>query len=70
MSLTERQSSKQAFCGQPWQIAIFNAGDAHIDGVSVYVDYNPTENLSVGFNLYTLDSQTDDDLSYGGTFYP
>jgi outer membrane receptor protein involved in Fe transport len=57
-------------CGQPWQIAIFNAGDAHIDGVSVYVDYNPTENLSVGFNLYTLDSQTDDDLSYGGTFIP
>lgn len=62
--------SEPGVCGQPWQIAIFNAGDAHIDGISAYLDWNLSDNLSVGFSVYSLDGQTDDDLNFGDTFIP
>jgi outer membrane receptor for ferrienterochelin and colicin len=52
-------------CGQPYQVGVFNAGDAHINGVNAEFDWNPTDNLSVGFNLEWLEAETDTVLELG-----
>jgi outer membrane receptor protein involved in Fe transport len=57
-------------CGQPWQMSIFNAGDAHINGISASLDWNPTDNLSLGLNMQSLEAEIDDDLNFGDTFIP
>jgi iron complex outermembrane receptor protein len=57
-------------CGQPWQMSIFNAGDAHISGISASLNWNPTENLSLGFNMQTLEAEVDEDLDVSDTFIP
>ncbi len=46
-------------CGQPWQAIIANAGEAHIDGVNVEVDYAINDNWLVGFNYEWMEAETD-----------
>tara|TARA_B110000091_G_scaffold140155_1_gene149786 strand:- start:81 stop:1007 length:927 start_codon:yes stop_codon:yes gene_type:complete len=52
-------------CGQPYQQGVFNAGDAHINGVNAEFDWNPTDNISLGMNMEWLDAETDTDLGLG-----
>ncbi len=46
-------------CGQPWQSIITNAGEAHITGVNVEVDYAINESWIVGFNALFMEAETD-----------
>ena len=56
-------------CGQPWQVVVANAGNAHIAGVNVEVDYSPNENWVLGFNAEWMEAETDTsaDLNNDGT---
>jgi outer membrane receptor protein involved in Fe transport len=57
-------------CGQPYQVNVLNAGDAHIMGTSFEVDWAVTANLIVGVNGELLEAETDTDISIGDTFIP
>ena len=46
-------------CGQPWQAIIANAGEAHINGVSVEVDYALSDNWLAGMNYEVMEAETD-----------
>ncbi len=46
-------------CGQPWQVVVANAGQAHITGVNVEVDYAPGDNWTLGFNAEWMEAETD-----------
>ena len=46
-------------CGQPWQRVVANAGDAHITGLNVELDYSPNENWVVGLNAEFMEAETD-----------
>jgi outer membrane receptor protein involved in Fe transport len=46
-------------CGQPWQAIIANAGEAHIDGVNVELDYAFNDNWLLGFNYEVMEAETD-----------
>ncbi len=46
-------------CGQPWQALIANAGDAHINGVNVEVDYSAGDNWLLGMNYEVMEAETD-----------
>ncbi|MEH6549585.1 MAG: TonB-dependent receptor [Pseudomonadales bacterium] len=49
-------------CGQVWQSSVANAGDAHILGASVELDWAVSENFIMGFNAQWLEAETDTDL--------
>jgi outer membrane receptor protein involved in Fe transport len=53
-------------CGQPWQAVVANAGEAHILGVGLEVDYAATDNLLLGFNAEWLEAETDSTLDLNG----
>jgi outer membrane receptor protein involved in Fe transport len=53
-------------CGQPWQQVVANAGDAHITGVNVEVDYSPSENWVLGFNAEYMEAETDTSQDLNG----
>jgi len=55
-------------CGQPYQVGVFNAGDAHINGVNAQFDWNPTDNISLGMNMEWLDAETDTVLELGDAY--
>jgi len=57
-------------CGQPWQIAIGNAGDAHILGVNFEFDWAINANWRFGLNSEWLEAENDSsiDLSANGEF--
>lgn len=46
-------------CGQPWQVLIANAGDAHIQGVNVELDYAAGDNWVLGMNAEFRQAETD-----------
>ncbi|MFC1719992.1 TonB-dependent receptor [Pseudomonadota bacterium] len=56
-------------CGQPWQRVVANAGDAHITGVDIALDYVPNYNWTLGMNAQFLQAETDTnaDLDGNGT---
>jgi outer membrane receptor protein involved in Fe transport len=56
-------------CGQPWQVVIANAGDAHISGVNIELDYAPNANWVLGMNAEYMEAETDtsQDLDGNGT---
>ncbi len=56
-------------CGQPWQRIVANAGDAHITGQNVELDYAPDENWVLGLNAEHMEAETDTnhDLNGDGT---
>ncbi|MBT4522632.1 MAG: TonB-dependent receptor [Halieaceae bacterium] len=49
-------------CGQPWQIIVGNAGDAHILGVNFEFDWAISENWLFGMNAEWLEAENDSDL--------
>jgi len=57
--LPESQFNTPGVCGQPWQVLITNAGDAHINGFSASLDYVLNDNWVFGANAEHLDAQTD-----------
>jgi len=46
-------------CGQPWQSIVTNAGEAHITGVNVELDYAISDSWVWGMNLTSLEAETD-----------
>jgi outer membrane receptor protein involved in Fe transport len=46
-------------CGQPWQAIVTNAGEAHITGVNVELDYAINDNWVFGANATILEAETD-----------
>jgi outer membrane receptor protein involved in Fe transport len=57
--LPESIFNEPGVCGQPWQILITNAGDAHIQGVNVELDYAAGDNWVFGVNAEWRESETD-----------
>ena len=53
-------------CGQPWQAVVANAGEAHIAGVTVELDYAVNDNWLLGFNGEWLQAETDSTLDLNG----
>lgn len=49
-------------CGQPWQVSIGNAGDAHILGVNAEFDWAISQNWTFGINAEWLEAENDTDL--------
>jgi outer membrane receptor protein involved in Fe transport len=56
-------------CGQPWQRVVANAGDAHISGLNIELDYVPNANWVLGMNAEWMEAETDtsQDLDGNGT---
>lgn len=57
--LPEQDFAQPGVCGQPWQTLIANAGDAHINGVNVTLDYAVGENWLIGGNYEWMEAETD-----------
>jgi iron complex outermembrane receptor protein len=55
-------SSIPNVCGQPWQVSIGNAGDAHILGVNMEFDWAISQNFTFGMNAEWLEAENDTDL--------
>ncbi|MGH8222932.1 MAG: TonB-dependent receptor domain-containing protein, partial [Woeseiaceae bacterium] len=53
-------------CGQPWQQVVANAGEAHISGVNVELDYAFNENLTIGMNAEFMEAETDTEHDLDG----
>ena len=53
-------------CNQPWQQVVANAGDAHISGVNVEVDYSPSESWVLGMNAEYMQAETDTEADLNG----
>jgi len=53
-------------CGQPWQQVIVNAGDAHIDGVMVELDFAASDQLLLGMNYEVMEAETDTTADLNG----
>ncbi len=53
-------------CGQPWQAIVTNAGEAHITGLNVELDYAASESWVVGFNATFLEAETDTTADLNG----
>jgi len=46
-------------CGQPYQVVVANAGDAHISGLNLELDYVPNANWTFGGNAEFMEAETD-----------
>ncbi|HEX6259812.1 MAG TPA: TonB-dependent receptor [Woeseiaceae bacterium] len=64
--LPESEFSIPGVCGQPWQVLIANAGDAHIDGVNVELDYALSDNWLLGMNYERMEAETDTEADLDG----
>jgi len=53
-------------CGQPWQITVGNAGDAHILGANVEFDWAISSNWVFGMNAEWIEAENDTDLDLNG----
>ena len=58
--------STPGVCGQPWQAVIANAGEAHINGYNVELDYSINENWLLGVNYEVMEAETDTDHDLTG----
>ena len=52
-------SSVPNLCGQPWQSIVTNAGEAHITGLNVELDYAINDSWVFGANAMMLEAETD-----------
>ncbi|MEX2126015.1 MAG: TonB-dependent receptor [Woeseia sp.] len=64
--LPESEFSIPGVCGQPWQVLIANAGDAHINGVNVELDYALGDNWLLGMNYERMEAETDTEADLDG----
>ena len=46
-------------CGQPWQSIVTNAGEAHITGLNVELDYALSDSWVIGANALFMEAETD-----------
>lgn len=53
-------------CGQPWQNIVTNAGEAHIDGIQLELDYAVNDSWVVGLNATALEAETDTTADLNG----
>jgi len=53
-------------CGQPWQMVVANAGDAHISGLNLELDYMPSANWTLGMNAEFMEAETDTNMDLDG----
>lgn len=53
-------------CGQPYQVLITNAGDAHINGFNVELEYAAGDNWLFGGNYEVMEAETDTSLDLDG----
>jgi len=68
--LPESEFSIPGVCGQPWQVLIANAGNAHIDGINVEIDYAIGDNWVVGGNWEKMEAETDTQQDLDGDGEP
>jgi len=57
-------------CGQPYQNLIANAGNAHIKGANVELDYALGDNWVLGMNYEVMEAETDTDQDLNGDGTP
>ena len=55
-----------AVCGQPWQQVVANAGDAHITGLNIELDYAISQNWVFGGNIEFNEAETDTTIDLNG----
>jgi outer membrane receptor protein involved in Fe transport len=53
-------------CGQPWQNVVTNAGEAHITGANVELDYAINERWTFGANAEFTEAETDTSADLNG----
>jgi iron complex outermembrane recepter protein len=53
-------------CGQPWQITVGNAGDAHILGANIEFDWAINANWIFGMNAEWLEAENDTNIDLTG----
>jgi outer membrane receptor protein involved in Fe transport len=53
-------------CGQPWQQVVANAGDAHITGLNLELDYAFNQNWIFGGNVEFNEAETDSTIDLNG----
>ena len=53
-------------CGQPWQVVVANAGEAHITGLNVELDYAFNQNWVFGGNVEFMEAETDSTIDLNG----
>jgi len=53
-------------CGQPWQQIVTNAGDAHIMGLNVELDYAFNEAWRIGGNIEFIEAELDTGIDLDG----
>ncbi len=53
-------------CGQPWQQIVTNAGEAHITGVNIELDYAFNQSWTFGGNIEFMEAQTDSTADLNG----
>jgi outer membrane receptor protein involved in Fe transport len=64
--LPEADFNIPGVCGQPWQVLIANAGDAHINGANVEFDYAFGDNWLLGMNYEKMEAETDTEADLDG----
>jgi iron complex outermembrane receptor protein len=57
--LDDPTASVPGVCGQPWQQVVTNAGEAHITGANVELDYAISDRWIIGGNLELTEQETD-----------
>jgi outer membrane receptor protein involved in Fe transport len=57
-------------CGQPWQIMLTNAGDAHIMGINGEFDWAVNSNFTFGLKAEWLEAENDSDVEALDVFIP
>jgi iron complex outermembrane receptor protein len=55
-------------CGQPWQVMLTNAGDAHIAGVSGELDWAVSQVVTLGVKAEWLEAENDEDIQLGDVY--
>lgn len=51
-------------CGQPYNVSVANAGDAHILGTTFELDWAVASNFVVGMNAEWLEAESDTEMNY------
>ncbi len=60
------EDSVPGVCGQPWQQIVTNAGEAHITGVNIELDYALSDNWTFGGNAEFIEAETDTSADLNG----
>ena len=58
--------SQAGVCGQPWQQIVTNAGEAHIQGINLELDYAFNDEFTFGANAEFLEAETDTTADLNG----